>query len=166
MPYRVENIVRNREIACNVFHSYISLVCQNAALCGNGCGKDIGQAQNQTTDLHFWSPVHYRMSYASSAINLVNKTRGQWWPWIAHLSHFPHKWTLHLCSFGSNLWPLGGTSFDPKGHHLNKIDKGLQGCYTQKSKLYPFQFQRRRILRLVFFVPMFQLVTHRVRGQF
>ena len=43
---------------------------------------------------------------------------------------------------------------------MNKIDKGLQGYATyQKSKLYPFQFQRRRILKLVFFVPMFQLVT-------
>ena len=51
--------------------------------------------------------------------------------------------------------PRGGASFDP-----NKIDKGLQGDATyQKSKLYPFQFQRRRILKLVFFVPMFQLVT-------
>ena len=45
VPYRVENIVRKGEIACykqfllfshNVFHSYISLVCQNAALHGNG----------------------------------------------------------------------------------------------------------------------------------
>ena len=25
--------------------------------------------------------------------------------------------------------PWGGASFDPKGHHMNKIDKGLQGCY-------------------------------------
>ena len=24
---------------------------------------------------------------------------------IAHLSHFPHNWILHLCFFGSNLWP-------------------------------------------------------------
>ena len=44
----VENIVRKGEIACdkqflfshNVFHSYISLVCQNAALCGNGLNSD------------------------------------------------------------------------------------------------------------------------------
>ena len=51
-------------------------------------------------------------------------------------------------------------SFDPKGHHTNKIDKGLQGDATyQIFKLYPFQFQRRRILKLVFFVPMLQLVT-------
>ena len=40
----VENIVRKREIACykkflfshNAIHNYISLVPQNAALCGNG----------------------------------------------------------------------------------------------------------------------------------
>ena len=56
--------------------------------------------------------------------------------------------------------PRGGASFDPKGHHVNKIDKGLQGDATyRKSKLYLFQFQRRKILKLVFFVPMFQLVT-------
>ena len=43
---------------------------------------------------------------------------------------------------------------------MNKIDKGLQGDATyQKSMLYPFQFQRRRILKLDFFLPMFQLVT-------
>ena len=36
MPYKVENIVRKAENACyNVFHSYISLVHQNASLCGN-----------------------------------------------------------------------------------------------------------------------------------
>ena len=62
--------------------------------------------------------------------------------------------------------PRGGASFDPKGHHMNKIDKVLQGDATyQTSNLYPFQFQRRRILKLVFFVPMFQLVTPGV-GQF
>ena len=56
--------------------------------------------------------------------------------------------------------PGVGANFDPKGHHMNKIDKGLQGDATyRKSKLYPFQFQKRRILKLVFFVPMFQLVT-------
>ena len=43
---------------------------------------------------------------------------------------------------------------------MNEIDKGLQGDATyQKSKLYPFRFQRSRVLKLVFFVPMFQLVT-------
>ena len=59
--------------------------------------------------------------------------------------------------------PRGGASFDPKGHCMNKIDKGLQGDATyQESKLYPLQFQRRRILKLVFFVPMLQLVIPRV----
>ena len=39
-------------------------------------------------------------------------------------------------------------SFYPKGHHMNKIDKGLQGDATyQMSRLYPFKFQRRKILR-------------------
>ena len=47
---------------------------------------------------------------------------------------------------------------------MNEIDKGPQrDAKYQISKLYPFQFQRRRILKLVFFVPMFQLVTPRVR---
>ena len=56
--------------------------------------------------------------------------------------------------------PRGGTSFDPNGHHMNKIDKGLKGDATyQNPMLYPFQFKRRKILKLVFFVPMFQLVT-------
>ena len=56
--------------------------------------------------------------------------------------------------------PRDGASFDPKGHHMNKIDKSLQGDATyQNSKLYPFQFQIRRILKLDFFGPMFQLVT-------
>ena len=51
--------------------------------------------------------------------------------------------------------PQSGASFDAKGHHVNKIDKGLQGDATyRKSKLYLFQFQRRRILKLVFFVPL------------
>ena len=44
MPYKVENIVRKEKsfvassfsFSCNVFHSYISFVRQNAALCGNG----------------------------------------------------------------------------------------------------------------------------------
>ena len=41
--------------------------------------------------------------------------------------------------------PQGGASSDPKGHHVNKIDKGLQGEATYQ------------ILKLVFFVPMFHL---------
>ena len=58
--------------------------------------------------------------------------------------------------------PQGGASFDPKGYHMNKIDKGPQGdAKYQISKLYPFQFETRRILKLVFFGPMFQVVTPR-----
>ena len=44
MPYKVGNIVRKEKLldtsnfsfSHNVFHSYLSLVRQNAALCGNG----------------------------------------------------------------------------------------------------------------------------------
>ena len=77
----------------------------------------------------------------------------------------PESFSPQMNSTSLFLWfptcdPWGGDSFDPKGNHVNKIDKGLQGdAPYQKSKLYPFQFQRRRILKLVFFVPMFQLVT-------
>ena len=81
------------------------------------------------------------------------------------LDRSPESFSLQMNSTSLFLWfqfvtPRGGASFDPKGHHVNKIDKGLQGDATyRKSKLYFFQFQRRRILKLVFFVPMFQLVT-------
>ena len=73
----------------------------------------------------------------------------------------PESFSPQMNSTSLLLWfQLVIPSFDPKGHHMNKIDKGLQGDATyQKSKLYPFQFQRRKILKLVFFVPMFQLVT-------
>ena len=45
--------------------------------------------------------------------------------------------------------------FDPKEHHMNTIDKGLQGDATyQKSKLYPFQFQKNfEVGRLCSYVP-------------
>ena len=33
-------------------------------------------------------------------------------------------------------------------------------CLKPISKLYTFQFQRKRILKMGFFIPMFQLVTH------
>ena len=48
MPYNVENIVRegllvtgNFSFSHNVFHSYLSLVHQNVALCSNGLSKGI-----------------------------------------------------------------------------------------------------------------------------
>ena len=81
------------------------------------------------------------------------------------LDRSPELFSPQMNSTSLFLWfplvtPGVGASFDPKGHHMNTTDKGLQGDATyQSTKLYPFQFQRRRILKLVFFVPMFQLVT-------
>ena len=43
---------------------------------------------------------------------------------------------------------------------MNKLGQGQQGDGAyQISKLYAFHFQRRRILKMGFFVSMFQLVT-------
>ena len=48
------------------------------------------------------------------------------------------------------------------GHHMNKLGRGPLGDAThQISKLKVFHFQRRKILKFVFFVPMLQLVTPR-----
>ena len=75
----------------------------------------------------------------------------------------PQMNTTFFVPFVPTCDPRGGANFDPKGHHMNKIDKGLQGDATyQKFKLYPFKFHIRRILKLVFFVPMFRFVTPRV----
>ena len=42
---------------------------------------------------------------------------------------------------------------------MKKLGRGLQGHTAyQISKLNPFQFQKRRILKMGFFVPTFQLV--------
>ena len=58
-------------------------------------------------------------------------------------SFSPQMNSTFFVPFVPNYDPQGGASFDPKGHHMNKIDKGLQGDATyQLSKLYPFQFQR------------------------
>ena len=76
----------------------------------------------------------------------------------------PESFSLQMNSTSLFLWfqlvtPRVGPVLIPRGI-VNKIDKGLQEDATyRKSKLYLFQFQRRRILKLVFFVPMFQLVT-------
>ena len=43
---------------------------------------------------------------------------------------------------------------------MNKLDRGPHGDATyQISNVYAIQFQRRKILKMGFFVPMFQLVT-------
>ena len=48
---------------------------------------------------------------------------------------------------------------------MDIIDNGPQGDATyQKSKLYPFQFQSRRILKLIFFVIMFQVCSFDLPG--
>ena len=53
--------------------------------------------------------------------------------------------------------PRGGVSFDPQGHHMNKLGRGRLGDATyQISKLCTFYFQRRRFLKFSFFVPMLQ----------
>ena len=62
----------------------------------------------------------------------------------------PESFSLQMNSTSLFLWfqlvtPREGASFDPKAHHVNKIDKGLQGDATYQ------------ILKLVFFVPMFHL---------
>ena len=44
---------------------------------------------------------------------------------------------------------------------MNKLGRGPQGdARYQTSNLYAIHFQRRKILKMGFFVPMFQLVTH------
>ena len=53
-----------------------------------------------------------------------------------------------------------GASFEPKGHHLNKLGKGPQRhANCQISKLFVCLFLRRRILKFSFFEPMFQSVA-------
>ena len=72
----------------------------------------------------------------------------EFWSWFS----------LFLCS---NLWPPGWGQFWPHEHNMNKLGGCPQGdAKNQISKLYTFQFQRKRILKMGFFVPMFQLVTH------
>ena len=55
----------------------------------------------------------------------------------------------------------GWANLDPQGHHMNKLGRDQQGdAAYQISKLYAFQFQRRRILKMLkmgFFISMFQL---------
>ena len=42
---------------------------------------------------------------------------------------------------------------------MNRLGRDAQDVTYQISNLYAFQFQRRRILKMGFLVPMFQLVT-------
>ena len=70
--------------------------------------------------------------------------------------------SFHYLSKCSNLWTPGLGQFWPQGHRVNKLGRGPLGDSTyQISKLYGFQFQRRRILKISFIVPMFELVAPR-----
>ena len=44
---------------------------------------------------------------------------------------FPHKWIF--VPLVPTCEPQGVASFDPKGHHMNEIDKGLQGDATYQN---------------------------------
>ena len=70
-------------------------------------------------------------------------------------------WNLSSMFLCSNIWPPGWGQFWPHGHHMNKLGRGPLGDATyQISKLWAFfHFQRRKILKSVFFVPILQLVT-------
>ena len=98
--------------------------------------------------------VHKEMPHTKYQISMPSGFREEeFWRWAS----------LFLCS---NLWPPGRGQFWPQRHHMDKLGRGPQGDgIYQISNLYAFQFQRRRILKFSFSVPMFQLVTPG-RGQF
>ena len=57
------------------------------------------------------------------------------------------------------MTPRAGLVLTP-GAFYEENGRGPQGDVTyQISNLYAIQFQRRKILKMGFFVPMFQLVT-------
>ena len=95
--------------------------------------------------------VYKEMLHTKNLSSIPSSFREEeFWSWFS----------LFLCS---NLWPPGRGQFWAHEHHMNKLGRGPQGdAKNQISKLYAFQFQRRRILKKGFFVPMFQLVTPRV----
>ena len=46
----------------------------------------------------------------------THPTRGPWWPWIAHLSQFPHKMnSTFSITIVPTYDPRDGASFDPRG---------------------------------------------------
>ena len=47
------------------------------------------------------------------------------------MSHFLHK--LIFVPLVPTCDPPGAASFNPKGHHMNEIDKGLQGDATYQN---------------------------------
>ena len=58
------------------------------------------------------------------------------------------------------MTPRAGLVLSPGAFFMNKHGRGPKGDVTyQLSNLYAIRFQRRKILKMGFFVPMFQLVT-------
>ena len=50
--------------------------------------------------------------------------------------------------------PPGGASFDPKGHHMNKMDRGLQGDATyQNLSSIPSSFREEEVCLRCSYVP-------------
>ena len=76
-------------------------------------------------------------------------------------------WNFRSLFQCSTYDPQGGASFDPRGIFMNKLGRDPQGDATyQISNLYTIQFQRKKNLKIGFFVPMFQLVTPRGGASF
>ena len=48
-------------------------------------------------------------------------------------SFFPHMISTFFVPFVLTCDPRGGANFDPKGHHMNKTDNGLQGDANTKN---------------------------------
>ena len=64
-----------------------------------------------------------------------------------------------FCSYVQTCDPGTGPIL-AQGHNSDQMGKGPPGDATyQIAKLYAFQFQKRRILKFVFFVPKFQPAT-------
>ena len=76
----------------------------------------------------FWPPGHDmnkldRGSYGNAHYQILKLyffqfqiTRGPWWPWVAHLSQFPHKMnSTFSITIVPTYDPPNGASFDPRG---------------------------------------------------
>ena len=59
----------------------------------------------------------------------------------------------------TNLWLPGRGQFWPHKHHINYLGRGPQGDANTKYQALCISVQRRRILKMRFFLPMFKLVT-------
>ena len=72
------------------------------------------------------------------------------------------------CSYVRNCDPQGDASFDPRGIMSTNLVEIYQEMphYKISWKLYAFQFRRSRILKFLFFVPMFWICVHRGGASF